>query len=167
VRVSDIELEEYKMLREEIRTRVKIGHGIILWATILVLPATGFMLWLQHTDLAWFNFYCLSLPIVWTMLGFNYQANLRTMLGAARFSDEIRRRATGNEVSWDQFHKVWKNNDTAGLLLGLPLVLPQAVLLSWGICSMPVNPTTAVEAIVQVIFYIFLLVGFVPATRNV
>lgn len=132
---NQIDIEEYKLLRKEIATRLTLLHqliaiGNILWAVFLI---AGVAIYKISPEL--FNIYLLIIPIVFVGLTFNYQDNQRTMEATARYIEDILKPKFKGSLQWEKFFggqkKVYQNYSANKIFaLIIPLVIPIIMLLS-------------------------------------
>jgi len=85
---KDILIEEYRALRTEILTRIKILHntinlGAIFWVIFILIG----MLIFQYPPAIFYTF-LLIIPLVFTGLAFNYQDNQRFIEATAKYLEE-------------------------------------------------------------------------------
>ncbi len=90
-------MNEYESLRNEVIARIKIlHHQISLAVTLSFLFIFGFLIF--YTNQEALIIYLLTLPVVFYLLTFNYQANQMTMETVARYL------RTKHKSQWEKFY---------------------------------------------------------------
>lgn len=112
-------LEEYKQLRHEIAVRVQLLHWLIALSSILSVAAiiAAFYLRLNHLFL-------LVLPLVFSGITFNYQANQMTMEAVAVYLQN----KYNDHLAWDKAYGEAKvPQRLTSFLKTIPLHLPMLI----------------------------------------
>ncbi|OGD61209.1 hypothetical protein A3A71_01265 [Candidatus Berkelbacteria bacterium RIFCSPLOWO2_01_FULL_50_28] len=116
---DQLKIEEFKINWTEIVERVKILHGLITLAVILmtVFLISGVFLFGRLTTEG-FSWYLLLIPVVFACLTFNYQANQMTMEAVAGYARSV-------YSGWDKYYGSHKQRyQLTSFLKVLPLLLP-------------------------------------------
>lgn len=140
VKINEILIEEFRALRKEIDSRIKILHflislGSIFWVIFII---AGILL-CQNYSIQIFYSFLLLIPLIFVGLTFNYQDNQRTLETTARYL-EINLKpklkvAFGDEVfGWEQWFASQKRRyrlSSSFKLFSLlvPLILPIILLI--------------------------------------
>lgn len=116
---DQFKLEEFKVNWTEIVERVKILHGLIALAVILMAVfLIGGVFLFGQLGTERFSWYLLLIPVVFACLTFNYQANQMTMEAVASYAQNI-------HSGWHNYYGSHKRSyQLTSFLKVLPLLLP-------------------------------------------
>lgn len=120
----------YSQMRSEIVARIKVLHSILLWSSMLLGASVIFAVYLSSVNASQTLIitYILSLPIVFSLIGFNYQANQMTMESVARYlKHHIETEEPEAEfLSWEMFYASQKSKyELVSFLKVVPILMPQ------------------------------------------
>jgi hypothetical protein len=163
---NEILIEEFRALRREIDTRIKILHLIIILASIfwLVLIIAGIIIERKYTITTLYN-YLLLIPIIFTGIVFNYQDNQRTLEGTARYMEfELKpklQKEFGDDVfQWEQWFARYKKRYQISssfkiFALIAPFFIPILLLISTSLNSFQTK-----IAILDIVLLIIIIINF-------
>lgn len=122
---------EYLALRKEIDSRAKLIHQLLALAAIfwLVLLIFGYYFYLKGTDTLKMETFILLIPIIFSGLTFNYQANQFSLEAVAHY---LRDQSQDKELAagWENYYGQAKRSvELLSFLKTLPLLLPQLLPL--------------------------------------
>lgn len=150
---------EYKMLRAEIKTRIKILHQTVNLAVILlaVFLVAGSGLYLASSDQLLMESYLLLLPLVFAGLTNNYQANQMTLEATARYLASALPRLS----NWEEFYGRQKRQfELLSFLKTLPLFIPLTLpLVVWFIFGWP-EGKLGILAAIDLLLLILIIFNF-------
>lgn len=156
---DDLKLVEYQSLQKEVALRCKILHDILnLGAIILFISILGFfILKILSLNENLLQMYLLSLPIIFSFLAFNYQANGMTLEVALKYTQELFNK------SWRAYYiERRKQQKLIGLMKMCPLIVPQLIpfiMLLFGRINFS-YPLIQLLFYSDIFFLIFLVVNF-------
>jgi hypothetical protein len=154
-------IEEFKILRKEVDSRLTILHQLIALASIfwVVLLITG-ILFLVYFPTQLVNLFLLIIPLIFTGLTFNYQDNQRTLEATARYIEEnlkpkLKEIDSEEVLGWEQwFVKHKKNYQFSSsyklFALLIPFIIPILLLI--------LSPLTGLQLILAIVNLFFLVV---------
>jgi hypothetical protein len=157
----DILIAEYTALRAEVTERVKMLH--LMLTTAVLLQMVALIVYFIIVDIDALRF-ALTIPIIFAVLTFNYQANQMTLEQVAGYSDHLRRQLAGDASgSWDEaYGKLKKKYKLTSFLkvwpLLAPMILPFIFLLSYGGLTPDSIGNTLI--IVDVLLFLMVIVNF-------
>ena len=163
---KEILIEEFRALRQEINTRLKILHQQIVVASVfwVVLIVTGIFLSQVYPTGILYNF-LLLIPLIFVGLTFNYQDNQRTLETTARYREENLKpklqKVWGQEVfEWEKWFTEQKKRyqfSSSYKLFALltPFILPM-ILLFFAV----LDGFQFILAITDLIFLIIIIINF-------
>lgn len=122
-------LKEYEVMRLEITERVKLLHHFIAMAVYLMMVST-----IIAILLVWFGgspfslvLFLLLLPVIFTGLTFNYQANQMTLEVLAGYSNSLIKVGEAAKA-WDDVYGHYKRMvRLTSFLKVVPLLIPQLI----------------------------------------
>lgn len=119
--------DEYLALRAEITARVRLLHLLLAWSAGLIFVSAifGYQLYLIGADAKQIETFLLFLPIIFSCLTFNYQANQMTLEAVAYY---LRDRTPSRDMAadWERhFGELKRSVQLISFLKILPLLLPQ------------------------------------------
>ncbi len=166
---------EFAVLRQELNSRIKFLHqtinlAIVFWC-VLLLATFCFILWGLPRDLL--ITFILIVPVIFDLLGYNYQSNQCSLESASKYVYEIvRPRAagvSGQEVlTWEKYFADQKEpfkieSSTKVLAFILPSAIPFALLA----LRIPLNGYQRALVYIDILFLLLLLENFRYKLRRV
>lgn len=138
---NDILIEEYRALRKEINSRMKLIHFFVFAATCFGLIFLIAGIWLySFVSLEIFYTYLLLIPLIYVGLIFNYQDNQRALEATARYQEEkikpkLDKLANADTLEWEMWFvgfkkKVQFSSSYKIFPFILPFVLPIILLIN-------------------------------------
>lgn len=153
----DRETAELTNLRQEILERVKGLHGLITTGTYLsafFLVAGFFLSTLLPT--VTFNWYILTLPLVFALLTFNYQANQMTMEAVGAYL-----RQKESSEGWETFYDRYKKGvQLTSFLKILPLLVPQLLPIILWATNASLEPNQQLLASADLVLFLLVIANF-------
>lgn len=168
-------VKEFESLRLELHARVKFLHqtinlAIIFWLVSLI---TVFYFLSQGIPKELIITYILILPIIFDLLGYNYQSNQNSLESIAKYIYEVVRpsikKLSGQEIlQWEKFFAVqkapFKFESTFKIF---PFVLPSFLPIILLLARTPLTDLQRVIAAVDLILFALLLENFRYKLRRV
>jgi hypothetical protein len=168
-------IKEFECLRLELHSRIDFLHKTINMAVIfwLVLFITVFQMILRGLPHNYLITFLLIIPIIFDLLGYNYQSNQNSLESIAKYIHEVIRlrikETSGQELlEWEKFFAMqkipFKFESTFKIF---PFVLPSAIPFVLLAMEVPINPFQRILVWVDLIFLVFLLENFRYKLRRV
>lgn len=166
---------EFAALRRELNDRIRFLHqtinlAVVFWCVLLV-AVFYFMSCDLPQDL--FITFILIIPIVFDLLGYNYQSNQNSLESIAKYIYEVVRprviEANGQEIlKWEKYFAVQKEpfkieSSTKVFAFLLPSVIPFALL----VLRVPMNRFQRIMVYVDIVLLLLMLENFRYKLRRV
>jgi len=165
--MENFAISEYKKLREEITERAKMLHQMINLSVLLLFSSAIFTFLLVFFDPTFMllRYFVLSLPIIFSLLTFNYQANQATLEAIAKYlNTDFKKnlKIPKETIGWDDFYNEHKKQmRMASFLKVVPLLLPQ--LIPFLIIILSSAPISAKEFLLfwtDIVLFIIVIYNF-------
>jgi hypothetical protein len=168
-------MKEFEYLRLELNNRIDFLHKTITLAVIfwLVLFITVFQLILRGLSVSYLITYLLFVPIIFDLLGYNYQSNQNSLESIPKYIHEVirlqaRDMSAQDVLGWEKFFAMqkvpFKFESTFKVF---PFVLPSAIPFVLLAMRVSLNPFQQILVWVDIIFLVFLLESFRYKFRRV
>lgn len=165
-------LSEYRLLRQEMISRIKFLHQTLSISVILqiALLAFGYYLSMQGKNMV---LYLLLIPVLMNFLTFNYQSNQMSLEAIAKYIHESLRPRIKEEFKKDtwQWEQYFSNHKARykyeAFLKILPLLLPNVIPIVILIKQMPLDWWGIVILAVDFLLLLIMVAGFRYKLRRV
>lgn len=168
-------MKEFEYLRLELNNRIDFLHKTITLAVIiwLVLFITFFQLILSGLSFSYLVTFLLFVPIIFDLLGYNYQSNQNSLESIPKYIHEVIRlqakdMSGQNILGWEEFFAIQKKPfKFESTFKVFPFVLPSVIPFLLLVLGVSLNPFQRMLFWVDIIFLIFLLENFRYKLRRV